>query len=139
MKLTEAALIKIFQTMDNDRTYILDRKTGEVVSMSVSSSSPRELRLMSERIAADKGRYIPLPKRPPAENFRDMEEFKETLTDVKLKQRLSDALISGRNAAKCFRDQLRGRNFETEKWNEFQKKKMREFAIDFIRSNGLKL
>lgn len=132
-------LIKIFSEMDRSRTYFMNRKTGEILSVDSVKPDLKELKLLQEKINTDKAGYVKLPKRSPADNFKDMEDFILTLKDLKLRSRLTDALNSGGTASKYFRDQLRGHNFETSKWNEFKNLRLKRFALDFLKSNGFKI
>ena len=128
MGINLSSLINIFMKMEPEKTYFLNKKTGQVLSFILSNLSKK-----------DKNSWISLPKRPNSEYYRDMEEFIPTLNDIKLQERLTTALNSGRYASKSFRDQLRGKNYETEKWNDFQRKKMKLFVISFLRQSGFKI
>ena len=138
MGISLSSLINIFMQMEPEKTYFFNKSTGKVLSFSASNLSPKDMEMLAE-IKKDKVSWLPLPKRPNSEYYRDMEEFIPTLNDIKLQERLKKALNSGRYASKSFRDQLMGKNYETEKWNEFQRKKMKSFVISFLRQSGFKI
>lgn len=138
MGISLSSLINIFMQMEPDRTYFFNKKTGNVISISAKNMSKQDMTILSD-IKENSDSWLSLPKRPPSEYYRDMEEFIPTLNDIKLQERLIKALNSGRYASKSFRDQLRGKNYETEKWNEFQRKKMKSFVISFLRQSGFKV
>lgn len=138
MGINLSSLINIFMQMEPERTYFFNKKTGNVLSISTVNMSKQDMTTLAE-IKKDANFWLSLPKRPPSEYYRDMEEFIPTLNDIKLQERLKTALNSGRYASKSFRDQLRGKNYETEKWNEFQRKKMKSFVISFLRQSGFKI
>lgn len=134
-----AKLISAYMNMDPGRAYFLDVVSGEILSISISSPSSKELQELSVKIQADKKQYLKLPRRSSADNYKDMEEFIPTLTDQKLKQRLSDALRSGGTISKFFRDSLAGRNFESENWIKFKRKKIKDFIISVLKGSGVKI
>lgn len=138
MGINLSSLINIFMNMEPEKTYFLNKKTGQVLSFILSNLSKKDMEML-EGIKKDKDSWLSLPKRPNSEYYRDMEEFIPTLNDIKLQERLTTALNSGRYASKSFRDQLRGKNYETEKWNKFQRKKMKSFVISFLRQSGFKI
>ena len=138
MGINLSSLINIFMQMESEKIYFFNKKTGQVLSFVTSNLSKKDMEII-EGIKKNKNSWISLPKRPPSEYYRDMEEFIPTLNDIKLQERLKTALNSGRYASKSFRDQLKGKNYETEKWNEFQRKKMKSFIISFLRQSGFKI
>ena len=138
MGINLSSLINIFMQMEPEKTYFFNKKTGQVLSFVTSNLSKKDIEVIEE-IKKDKSSWISLPKRPASEYYRDMEDFIPTLNDIKLQERLRMALESGRYASKSFRDQLKGKNYETEKWNEFQRKKMKSFVISFLRQSGFKI
>ncbi len=138
MGISLSSLINIFMQMEPEKTYFFNKKSGKVLSFSISNLSTKDMEMLAD-IKKDKAAWLPLPKRPNSEYYKDMEEFIPTLNDIKLQERLKTALNSGRYASKSFRDQLMGKNYETEKWNDFQRKRMKSFVISFLRQSGFNI
>lgn len=137
MAVNVVELLKVFRTMKNDVAYFFDRNTGSVVQLSSENPDPRLLMAFKAKMDADKKRYIRMPRRSRQEHFADMETFIGTLKDKKLQQRLADALASGGQASKIFRDALESNAMARERWKAFQDERLKGFVVQFLRDNGI--
>ena len=138
MSLKLEPIIKAFFGLDKDSACFVDKKTGEVVVVSAAAPDPKKVLLLKEKLAD--GSLIQLPKYPPKENYNDMENFVKTLKDIKLAQKLKEALESGGASSKFFRDALSSpkHRLEKEKWEQFKKDKIKIHILNFLKSNGIK-
>ena len=119
-----------------DTVHFLDKKTGDILQLSIQGADIQTIKQLKERIAKEPGRFPQIPKRTPRESYKDMEEFIATVTDPKLKKRLNEA-IEGQGAFKCFRDVLEAYPREKQKWNGFRNEKLTRYIRGFLREIGV--
>lgn len=137
MSLKIDSIIKELITADRDTACFIDKKTGEFFRVSAVNPDLKLLNTVKEKMKT--GNLLQVPKYSSKENFVDMAEFIKNLKDVKLAQQLRDALESGGNASKFFRDALRSpkHSLVKEKWESFQKERIRQHILSFLKSSGI--
>jgi hypothetical protein len=92
-----------------------------------------------EAAAVDLGfgsRFVEIPFRESRAGYEDMEDFIETVSDERLRNRLWRA-IEGRGAFGRFRDKLLDHPNERDRWHTFKDERERERAIEWLRSEGV--
>lgn len=127
-------LLKIFLEMKQETAYFLDIKTGKIIGVG-TAPTPTEIKLLKEKTIA--GTLVKIPRYPSSDNYKDMEEFIPTLNNIQLQKRLMDALKSGGNASRFFKDALMSHSREKEKWNNFRAERIKSFINQFLKTNGL--
>lgn len=130
------SLIKSIKDTSKDTVHFLDRQTGEIHMISVANPDLQALKKIKDRVAAEPGRFPQIPKRTPHEGYTDMEAFIATVTDPKLKRRLTEA-IEGQGAFKCFRDVIETQPLQKQKWNSFSNERVLQFVKRFLRELGV--
>lgn len=137
MSINMDQIVKIFMDMRPDVTYFFDKSNNKIISFPINVSAT-ELEKMKKLILSKKDALIKLPRYPSAMNYQDMEEFIPTLNNIQLQKRLKDALNSGGNASKFFRDALMSHSREKEKWDIFKKDRVKKFVADLFKGHGVK-
>lgn len=131
MKIDMKALISALEETARDTSHFLDRETGEVIKVSISS--PRQIK---ERIQRSPQRYVFIPRIPSAEGYKDMQEFINTVNDKKIKARLIEA-IEGNLPFRDFRHILEGHPLEKERWFKFKDERLSKRAQNWLKSVGI--
>jgi uncharacterized protein UPF0158 len=88
-----------------EHRYFLDTETGEVILVSDMSDEDEVQQQLAKIDAADRGRYLEVPRAESHEGYGDMEDFVATLRDERL-QELLEVAIQGRGAFRRFKDVL---------------------------------
>jgi len=115
------------------RSY-LDRVSGEVVTLSDAHEDDPALLQIQAR--PDQFLFIePIPSR---EQYRMMEEFIETVPEGPLRALLSDAIV-GKGAFRRFKDAVGRYPDERKRWFAFRDILLRQFILDWIKGNHIKL
>ncbi len=113
--------------VDHDEmSYYLDTVTGEVVLVvdeEIISIEPLEI--------DQGGRHIPVPTVSTQEQYRDVEDFIETVASPELQGRLAEAIL-GRGAFRRFKDLLAMREMEQKRWYAFKEARMRARALEWL-------
>ena len=112
-----------------DTSAYLNPETYEIVYIDDYSDTSEEER---EKIYDE---YIALPTKYYIDEYSMMEEFIETIEDVRLYNQLYIA-ISGKGAFRRFKDTCI--NFDViDDWYKFRDKKYRELAIEWCKDNNI--
>jgi hypothetical protein len=135
VRINEQALLKAFEDSSKDAVYFLDRTTGQVITLSLTMRRD-ELIEMRDTIAKNKGRYLQIEKANPQDIFRHMDEFVQSLKDVKLKERLSLAKDSA-NPFREFRHILEAYPREKDRWEAFRRTKLQSRIAAWKKQYGL--
>lgn len=134
LRIDEADLLMAFESHDGSAFY-LDRETGEVIW--ANDAFMEEEEELMERIDADPGeRYLPIEPRPSHEGFRMMEDFIESLPGGDARRALTEA-IERRRPFRSFKDELSRFPEVREKWYRYEEERMREYALDWLRAEGI--
>lgn len=130
------ALMKLYGDNEKDKAYFLDKTTGEIVTLNIVSPDVNELKKIKDRIAKEPGRFPQVPKRAAHESYKDMENFIADTQDLKLKKRLSDAIV-GQSSFKCFRDVLETHPRGRQAWNTLRDEIFKKAVLAFLREAGV--
>ncbi len=134
MKIDRNALTKALSDHDQETHYLLDRKLGRVLSVSLRDKAG--LADVQKKLTQDKGRYLQIPKPNSRANFEEMEKFIAQLQDPHLKQVCQRALTSHKPFRE-FRDALATKPKEKRAWESFQQRNLEQKVNAFLRSVGL--
>jgi ribosomal protein S18 acetylase RimI-like enzyme len=123
-ELTREMIDKIaFAMEDQGVRYLVDSRTGELVTPAPDSAAPPEEAL------------VPLPRWGSAEGFHLMESFVTTLRNPVYRDLLAEALATGKGVFRAFKDTLK-RNKEIEKlWFLYKEKRLRGVIISWYNAN----
>jgi hypothetical protein len=135
-------------------TSYLDLRTGHVVQSSVDfggdldeegdlaeggEECPAEGGPISERMAQaglDEGYLVPIDPLASSVEYGRMEEFVETVTELRLKGRL-EASLGGRGAFRRFKDSLIDYPQERARWFAFRWERMIEVMREWLADNDI--
>jgi ribosomal protein S18 acetylase RimI-like enzyme len=122
--LTKEMIDKIsFAMEDQGERYLIDSKTGELVSEGSLGEG------------TEAGSYEPLPRWGSAEGFHLMESFVTSLRNPVYRELLSTALSTGKGVFRAFKDTLK-KNHEIEKlWFHYKEKRLRSVIISWYNAN----
>ncbi len=98
----------------------------------------REQLQQAEQILYNPDRYIPVEGLSTEDLNRMMSEFLETVGDAELRQLLQSS-AQGKGAYRRFRETLARYPQEMQRWVEFEKKAVLEFAQDWLDLNGIEV
>ncbi len=121
-------------TMRDMIEWYLDTHTGKVHMI---SSEMTEDDAMRQEIEEDDGdRYKRIDEIEPHEAYTVMEDFIATVQELRLRDRLSDAIV-GKGAFRRFKNALMSAEPERERWFAFEAERQRQAAIDWLQSLGI--
>jgi len=144
VKVDELAFSMSFNSYDS--TDYLDTETGELVNIPVELENfdfddelevkrlpdwMKEILPAAREIAEETGRYYAVPKIPSYEIYNLMEEFAETMSDVKLRNKLLRAL-NGRGAFGRFKDVLCDYPKEQDRWFRMEEEYLEQQAREWL-------
>jgi hypothetical protein len=95
-----------------------------------------EMEMIME-ILFNEERYVRIPERQSGEAYITMKNFSETLSDHRLKEKLSAAL-NGKGAFARFKSVLIDYPKERKRWHGYNAKAMKKAIIDWLGSLGVK-
>ncbi|MDI6807255.1 MAG: UPF0158 family protein [Candidatus Aenigmarchaeota archaeon] len=121
-------LIFALQTHFESLTSYLDLKTGKVLTF---GEEEEELIEKIEKNVPE--RYVYIEPIPSSISYGWMEEFIEMVEDENLREKLEIA-IDGPGAFRRFKNVLLGYPEVRERWFEFERKKLEEYAKDWLES-----
>jgi hypothetical protein len=91
----------------------------------------------ANRVAIGFGvRYIHVPKDEAHDAYGDMEEFVETVSNARLRERLDQA-IAGKGAFRRFKDTLLAHDSERTRWFAFKTERLRERMLAWLADEGI--
>jgi len=132
-------LMDAMEITHEDLVSYLDTETGEVVEYWGQDEDGNKLvdGDVENSYYCD-NRYIRIPAIESYESYRFMEEFIPTVRNRHLQEMLEVA-INGRGAFRRFKDVLGRYPDERERWFKFQRKMLEQWAIDWLRGEGIKV
>lgn len=119
-----------------ENRYLLDRQTGQITLLSSKTMSTGELLSYQERLKREPNRYVPVPRTPAEEKYRDMELFVGEAKDRKLQERLL-GILRGGNPIRPFLDAIDAHPEGRELWKRFKRDRVGKRVEDFLKENGL--
>lgn len=144
VKVDELAFSMSFNSYD--ATDYLDTETGELVNIPVELQNfdfddqpaikrlpdwMKEILPAAREIAEETGRYYAVPKIPSYEIYNLMEEFAETRSDDRLRNKLFRAL-NGRGAFRRFKDVLYDYPEERDRWFRMEEEYLEQQAREWL-------
>jgi hypothetical protein len=114
----------------NLTTSYLDVETGQV-GIAVDPAGSDE-----EESPWDDERWVPIPRRGSADDYRAMERFTEGLDDEEVRAELRAAL-GGRGPFRRFRGVLADHPDVRARWHAFWRERLLEVALDWLRGLGI--
>jgi hypothetical protein len=138
LKVNIDSLIDALEFNCEDLSYYLDAESGEVVEFWGLDEDGNELDFEENNPYLYDDRYIPIDPIESHEAYRFMERFIPTVEDEHLQDLLWVA-INGRGAFRRFKDVLCEYPEERERWFSFQRELMRQWAVDWLRGEGISL
>ncbi|MFQ5792154.1 MAG: UPF0158 family protein [Acidobacteriota bacterium] len=130
------AVVVAFSDNAPERSYYLDRETGQVFNLLEDKDDPETEEIVWQ-IEADGGRrFVPVPKLSMEEEMREQDSFVESLEEGDLKKELSSVLESDRDGSR-FGEFVSRHRAAREKWRAFLKVRSRERAYQWLESLGI--
>lgn len=115
----------------------MDKQTGEILA--VSEYLPEdENELNDSRIEAEPDRYVEIPQFRSGENFEIREDFVEMLPHSKEKRTLERAL-AWKKPFSNFKNALNEMGELRQKWFDYEDKRLKEIAKEWLESEGIKI
>lgn len=134
MAVDRKALAEALSEASQTVHHVLDRRTGKILTLNLQD--PRSVADVQKRIAADKARYLQIPKPKGRANFEAMERFIAQMQDPHFKEVLKRKLTSHRPFRE-FRDALDTKPMEKRAWEKFDREFTDRRVNEFLKSYGL--
>ena len=134
MAIDRKALGKALSDPSQTVHYLVDRKSGKVMVLDLQDK--RSVVDIQKRMAADKARYIQIPKLKGRANFEEMEKFISEMQDPHFKEVLKRKLSSHRPFRE-FRDALATKPKEKRAWEKFHQQYTDRRVAAFLKNYGL--
>ncbi len=129
----------IFEDSSIENRSYLDMKTGEIIQIFDDIMDSDEKELLDDKVEEGFGeRYITIPNAESHEGYKDMEDFIGTVKEVKLKEKLYDA-IARKGAFRRFKDVLNYYPEERERWFKFKNEKIMERVNEWLENEGIEI
>ena len=148
VKLSE--IIEEMEWLSDEASSFLNRKTGEIVSVSeeefriAEEERPLEeypewqrkaIKTAGEILEDEADKFIALPSRFEIDEYSIMERFALSVNDEEISGFLY-AAIKGRGAFRRFKDGIRKFGIE-EDWDRYRNEKFKELAIEWCEENNI--
>lgn len=134
MPVDRNALANALEDSSKTLHYVVDRTTGKILTLNLQDKA--SVADISKRMAANKARYIQIPKIKGRGNFEEMERFIAQMQDPHFKEVLKRKLAS-HSPFREFRDALRTKPKEMRAWEKFHQETTDKRVAEFLRATGL--
>lgn len=129
----------LFEDSSCEHRGYLDIKTGEIIQIFDDIMDPDEKEELDDKVDEGLGeRYIAIPNAESYDGYKDMENFIKTIKEVKLKEKLYNA-ITRKGAFKRFKDVLNSYPKERERWFKFKDEKVKERVNEWLEEEGIEI
>jgi DNA polymerase III alpha subunit len=129
----------LFEDSSCEHRGYLDLKTGEIIQIFDDIMDPDEKEELDDKVEEGLGeRYITIPNAESYEGYQDMEDFIETVKEVKLKEKLYNA-IARKGAFRRFKDVLNSYPKERERWFKFKDETVMERVNEWLEEEGIEI
>jgi tetratricopeptide (TPR) repeat protein len=125
--------VTAFEDQDGERTWYLDRETGNVHF--VSDLTDDDVLPVAREELEENPRFLAIEPEDTHDAYEDMVEFAETV-GPKLRERLADAL-DGKGAFGRFKRVLQSAPQERERWCRFRDVRLEARARKWLETNGI--
>ncbi len=132
MKVKISEIVDVFEMMDQDSEYYLDKKTGEIEWINDVTMTSEEEEEITDRL--DEHGCFRLPTSYELEEYRTMEEFIGGMPQS-VRGRMY-AAIQGRGAYRRFKDMVREMGIE-QIWYDYRADAFKQRAIEWCEDNGI--
>lgn len=129
---------------------LLDTETGEIVDIpnevmaAVESDDKDEIADLPDWgkelvetaksvLSDDVGRYVDIPRKPSYESYNLMVEFKESVKNKRLREKL-DIALDGKGAFRRFKNVLSDYSEEEKRWFVFKDERLKQEVIAWLNS-----
>ncbi len=132
MKVKLSDVIESLEKVDRDTEYYFNLETEEIFSSNIGDYSD----LNEDELDELFGKSIMLPTQYDINGYSMMEDFVETIDDIKLQNQLH-IVLNGNGAFRRFKETCI--NFDIiNDWFKFRDNKYKEIAIDWCQKNNIK-
>lgn len=132
-------LCLIFEESTCEHRSYLDLETGEIIRIFNDIMYSDEKEELDDKVEEGFGeRYITIPNAESYEGYQDMKDFIETVKEVKLKEKLCNA-IAKKKAFRRFKDVLNSYPKERERWFKFKDEKVMERVNKWLEEEGIEI
>lgn len=129
----------IFEDSSSEHRSYLDLETGEIIRIFDDITDSDEKEELDDKVEEGFGeRYITIPNAESYDGYQDMEDFIETEKEVKLKEKLYNA-IARKGAFRRFKDVLNSYPKERERWFKFKDEKVMERVNEWLEEEGVEI
>jgi hypothetical protein len=129
----------IFEDSSCEHRSYLDLKTGEIIRIFDDFMDNEEREELDEIVEEGFGeRYITIPNAESYEGYQDMEDFIETVKEVKLREKLCNA-INRKGAFRRFKDVLNSYPKDRERWFRFKDEKVMERVNEWLEDEEIEI
>lgn len=129
----------LFEDSSCEHRGYLDLKTGEIIQIFDDIMDPDEKEELDDKVDEGLGeRYIKIPNAESYEGYQDMEDFIETVKEMKLKEKLYNS-ITRKGAFRRFKDVLNSYPKERERWFKFKDEKVMERINEWLEEEGIEI
>ena len=118
--------------------HYLDTKTGDIIPLSEDSDCIEEEEDRDKIESDESNRFIYIEPIGSSESYRIMEDFIYQISNNEIKMKLSQA-INRSKPFRRFKDQLSEYPDIEEKWFEYNDSRMKEYALEWLKNNGIKI
>ena len=132
-------LCNAFEDSSCEHRSYLNLETGEIIQIFDDIMDSDEKEELDDKVEEGFGeRYITIPNAESYEGYQDMEDFIETVKEVKLKEKLYNA-IAKKGAFRRFKDVLNFYPKERERWFKFKGEKVMERVNEWLEEEGIEI
>lgn len=138
LKIAMDDLIEAFEFAGPEYQYYVDLQTGKTVMTCdpLICGEIKEFEETDQLLEEDPGRFAYIEPMSSREGFRVMEDFVDTVTDVRAHNHLIRAL-ERRHPFRSFKDALFDYPKLREEWFAFHNKALREYARQWLEDSGI--
>ncbi len=111
----------IFAMEDQEEDFVIDREKGEIISKKALGSMD----------ISKEDRYIEIPEWKPIDGYRLMERFASTLRNPLYRERLLEALSSGKKVFRNFKNILKENPSIEKRWFIFKAQEIKRIVYDW--------
>jgi len=129
----------IFEDSSSEHRSYLDLETGEIIRIFDDITDSDEKEELDDKVEEGFGeRYITITNAESYEGYQDMEDFIETVKEVKLEEKLYNAMAR-KGAFRRFKDVLIFYPKERERWFKFKNEKIMEHVNEWLEEEGIEI
>lgn len=129
----------IFEDSSCEHRSYLDLETGEIIRIFDDIMDSDEMEKLDDKVEEGFGEhYITIPNAESYEGYQDMEDFIETVKEIKLEEKLYNAIVR-KGTFRRFKDVLIFYPKERERWFKFKNEKVMERVNEWLEKEGIEI